>query len=178
MKLKLLTIIAALSTSTAFAETCEKVQENQNEYGKSFLNGLTLESVDHRTIGYPELKFSDFYNESMQIVGQKQIRMYEVEENGSVVKFKNNYNRYAERENMGEYYKGRTYQVIVEKVSETEFDVSFYKARTEGGARSLKYIFDKDMGKNLIQGDDKSMPIRYKATDESLQRVKTLKCSE
>ncbi|ATI44266.1 hypothetical protein PQE20_17790 [Vibrio harveyi] len=180
MKTKLTLILAGLFSLNAMADDCAVVHEKQSEYGTSFVNGLTLESIDDRSVVYNELVFSDYYNESMKMVGNDQYQMYEVKEEGSVVKFRNKENQYANRENMGERYRGGVIEVTIEKLPNNEYNVSWFKGRTGIGAnaRNVKYTFDKSLGNRIINDQDLSMPIKYKATDKSIERLKSLECSK
>ncbi|EJB8440126.1 hypothetical protein MW344_004783 [Vibrio parahaemolyticus] len=180
MKTKLTLILASIFSLNAMADDCSLVGENQSEYGTSFVNGLTLESIDDRSVVYNELVFSDYYNESMKMVGNDQYQMYEVKQEGSVIKFRNKENQYANRENMGERYRGGVIEVTIERLPNNEYNVSWYKGRTGIGAnaRNVKYTFDKSIGNRIIDDEDVSMPIRYKATDKSLERLKGLECGK
>lgn len=180
MKMKIALVFTALLSVNAFAEDCSTIKLNQGEYGTSFVNGLTLESVDERSVLYKKLVFSDYFNQSMKMVGSDQYQMYEVKTNGDAIKFRNKENVYANREKMGERYRGGVIEVTIKKLPNDEYDISWFKGRTGIGAnaRNVKYTFDKSLGSRIIDDEDMSMPIRYKATEKSIQRMRGLECGK
>ncbi|MHA2811625.1 hypothetical protein [Vibrio campbellii] len=168
-------ILSGLVSTSALAvtPTCEYIAKESKYYGTSALNGLVLVVDDERVVGPTKLSFSDNFNQYLRIENFQTVRMHDYKEEDGVYSFVT-----SEKKSSG-FYKGQTLKIELKKISDTEYDVMF---RTDekytGEIGDKKVQWSAGHHKNILRDRkaDRSKPIRYKVTPESVQKVKTFKC--
>lgn len=168
-------ILSTLLSTSAFAvtPTCEYIAKESKYYGTSALNGLVLIADDERVVNPTKLSFSDHFNQYLRIENFQSVRMHDYKEEDGFYSFVT-----SEKKSSG-FYKGLTLKIELKKISDTEYDVMF---RTDeeykGEIGNKKVVWSSGHHKNILRdrNADRSKPIRYKVTPESIQKVKTFKC--
>ncbi|OLQ93532.1 hypothetical protein BIY22_03300 [Vibrio panuliri] len=167
--------MSALVSTSAFAVTpsCEYIAKESKYYGTSPLNGLELVASDQKSVNPTKLTFSDHFNQYLRIENFQSVRMHEYKEENGVFSFVT-----TEKKSSG-FYKGLTLKVELTKVSETEYDVMFKTDKEYQGEIGKKtVVWSAEHHKNILRDRkaDRTKPIRYNVTPESLEKVKTFKC--
>lgn len=176
MKKTLLLLSSLLFASNALAvtPTCDYIAKESKYYGTSPLNGLELVASDERQVNPDRLKFSDHFSQYLRIANFQSVRMYEYEQDGNKFSFVT-----KERRKSG-FYKGVVLKIILEKVSEKEYDVMFLTDEYHGELGNKTLVWSEGHHKNILadRAADRNKPIRYVVTDESLKAKKEFKCLE
>ncbi|ELL0596553.1 hypothetical protein Q6U54_002149 [Vibrio vulnificus] len=168
-------MLSGLISTSAFAvtPTCEYIAKESKYYGTSDLNGLVLVADDDRVVNPSKLSFSDNFNQYLRIENFQTVRMHDYKEEDGFYSFVT-----SEKNNNG-FYKGQTLKIELKKISDTEYDVMF---RTDekytGEIGDKKVQWSAGHHKNILRDRkaDRTKPIRYKVTPESIQKVKAFKC--
>ncbi len=168
-------VLSVLLSSNAFAvtPTCEYIAKESKYYGTSSLNGLELIANDQQSVNPTKLTFSDNFNQYLRIENFQSVRMHEYKEEDGVFSFVT-----AEKRSSG-FYKGLVLKVELTKISDTVYDVMF---RTDeeykGEIGNKKVVWSAGHHKNILRDRkaDRTKPIRYTVTPESLEKVRTFKC--
>lgn len=167
-------VLTTLVSTSAFAVTpsCEYIAKESKYYGTSPLNGLELVADDQKAVNPTKLTFSDHFNQYLRIENFQSVRMHEYQEEDGVYSFVT-----AEKKKSG-FYKGLVLKVELTKISDTEYDVMFLTDKYRGEIGNKTVYWPNEHHKNILRDRkaDRSKPIRYHVTPESLNKVKTFKC--
>lgn len=173
-KALLLSTLLFASNTFAVTPTCEYIAKESKYYGTSPLNGLELVANDDRIVNPSRLKFSDNFNQYLRIENFQSVRMYEYKEEDGLISFVT-----TEKRNTG-FYKGLTLKITLKKVSDTEYDVMFLTDKYRGEIGSKTVYWPNEHHKNILRDRkaDRTKPIRYVVTEESIKAKKEFKCRE
>ncbi|EOV0920133.1 hypothetical protein ACOLNO_002943 [Vibrio parahaemolyticus] len=172
MKKIILATTLILSTTTFANTTCKDV-ERYKEFGTSELNGLTLESKnngDRNTFNTIDFSFGS--NKYVRLAGRKTFLMYNYMEDENVISFESE----ISKDRTGKFKNPlNAFKFVFTRLSEGIYDVEVFEHRYEGSFTKRTVVWDT-MTSNFVQGDDTTTPLRFEATDDSIEARNNFKC--
>ena len=170
---KILTLSTLLVSASSFAMTCEQIEFNKEKYGFSELNGLKLEAndkIDRSVIN--NISFAVGANSTVSLNSAKAFTMYNYQEDGAVMSFETE----IKKDGVGRYKnKLNAFKFVIERVRPYTYDITVFKPRYEGGFREKTVVWDTPSSK-FVQGEDIATPVRYEATEDSIEYRNNFKC--
>ncbi|EKH9208445.1 hypothetical protein NB550_18135 [Vibrio parahaemolyticus] len=170
---KILTLSTLLVSTTSFAMTCEQIEFNKEKYGFSELNGLKLvadDKLDRSVID--NITFAVGANSTVSLNSAKAFTMYNYQEDGAVMSFETE----IKKDGVGRYKnKLNAFKFVIERVRPYTYDITVFKPRYEGGFREKTVVWDTPSSK-FVQGEDIATPVRYEATEDSIEYRNNFKC--